>query len=522
MAKKNQRNNSTELERLFEKILRDRRARQEIVTKHFDYFFPIYFYRYLKYETAPFQEEIFGILEDESIKLAIIIAFRGSAKSTIVTTAYVLWSILGVQQKKFIVIHGRTEREARQYLLNIKYELEHNDLLKKDLGPFDEERNSLGNATALVIRKLNAKIMISSTEQSIRGMRHGEHRPDLIILDDVEDTNTVKTQEGRDKIFNWLTSEVIPAGDGNTRLIAVGNLLHGDSLLKRLERKIESGEMSGVYREYPIIDAEEKPLWPGKYPAEEHIEEERRKAGSNTAWAREYLLKIISTDDQLIRREWIKTYKELPPRTFHSYYAVSVDLALSLSSKADFTAIVSALVCGRGENLRVYILPNPVNERLTSLETIERVKAIARTLGYGTKIWIEDVQYQGSIIEHLRRANYKAAGAKVHGQDKYSRLSSVSFLVQDGKVLFPEKLDKTVEALVNQAVGFGIEKHDDLVDAFSMLLMQVLERDHRPRALALSTTVDDSDLRHLNPRAQQVEMEKRRARAESLRQFLAI
>ena len=181
-------------DKFFDRILKDRRIRQEIVTKRLDFFFPVYFYRYLQYETAPFQEEIFSILSDEKIKLAVIVAFRGSAKSTLITTAYVLWSILGVQQKKFIIIHGRTEREARQYLSNIKFELEHNELLKKDLGPFDEEKNSIGNATALIVKNLNAKIMISSTEQSIRGMRHGEHRPDLIILDDVEDTNSVRTQ----------------------------------------------------------------------------------------------------------------------------------------------------------------------------------------------------------------------------------------------------------------------------------------------------------------------------------------
>src|SRR3989339_1567205 len=185
-------------DKFFDRILKDRRIRQEIVTKRLDFFFPVYFYRYLQYETAPFQEEIFSILSDEKIKLAVIVAFRGSAKSTIITTAYVLWSILGVQQRKFIVICGQTEQKSRQYLMNIKNELLHNDLLKKDLGPFTEERNSLGNATAFIIKKLNVKIMISSVEQSIRGIRHGEYRPDLIILDDIEDTNSVKTREGRE------------------------------------------------------------------------------------------------------------------------------------------------------------------------------------------------------------------------------------------------------------------------------------------------------------------------------------
>ena len=466
---------------MFEKILGDKVLRKEIVQKRLEYFFPIYFHKYIEYETAPFQKEIFNILEDEKIKLAVIVAFRGSAKSTIITTAYVLWSILGVQQRKFIVICGQTEQKARQYLMNIKKELLENELLKKDLGPFEEEKNSLGNATALIIKRMNVKIMITSVEQSIRGMRHGEHRPDLIILDDIEDTNSVRTQEGRDKTYNWLTSEVLPAGDKKTRVIAVGNLLHEDSLLKRLEQRIRNKEIDGVYREYPIINEEGNILWPGKYPTQDDIKEERRKTMSDTAWAREYLLKIISTDEQLIRREWIKRYTELPPNNFRAYSATGIDLAISQSSNADFTAMVSAQVHGGREKLQIYILPNIVNKRLTSLETLEQAKSISRSLGRG-KLFIEDVGYQSSLVEHLGRDNYPAEGVKIHGQDKYARLSAVSHLVQAGKVLFPEH---GAEELILQLIGLGAEKHDDLVDAFSILLSKIAEEDNKSRGMVL-------------------------------------
>lgn len=94
----------SESEHIFERVLKDQRFRQEVVKKSLEYFFPIYLHQYIKFETAPFQTEIFRILQNEKNKLAVITAFRGSAKSTIITTAYVLWSILGVQQKKLIVI----------------------------------------------------------------------------------------------------------------------------------------------------------------------------------------------------------------------------------------------------------------------------------------------------------------------------------------------------------------------------------------------------------------------------------
>ncbi len=64
---------------------------------------------------------------------------------------------------------------------------------------------------------------------------------------------------------------------------------------------------------------------------------------------------------------------------------------------------------------------------------------------------------------------------KVSGQDKRSRLALITHLIKHGKVLFPS--GNRSEELIMQLTGFGIEKHDDLADAFSLLLLKVLEED---------------------------------------------
>ncbi len=463
--------------KLIKTMIKDKKVRTAITTKSHWYFFHFYFAHYVKYPIAPFHEDIFNILDDEKIKLAVIVAFRGSAKSTLITTSYVLWSILGVQQKKFIVICGQTDQKARQYLMNIKNELLNNELLKRDLGPFEEEKNSLGNATALIIKRINVKIMISSIEQSIRGMRHGEYRPDLIILDDVEDINSVKTREGRNKTFNWLTGEVIPAGSENTRVIAIGNLLHEDSLLKRLQKKIESGEMkrlNGIYREYPIIDSQGNPLWLGKYPTQEHIEIEREKTMNDIAWSREYLLKIISTDEQVVHPEWIQFYKELPHGGLRNI-SIGIDLAVSEKETADYTAMVTGYVYGYGKNLKIYIQPNPINERLTfpvQVEYIKSLVSIQKQKCFRVKLYIEDVGYQKALVQVLEGRQYDVEGVPTGRSDKTTRLRLTTSFIKDGRILFPEK---GCEELIEQIIGFGKESHDDLVDAFTILILKVIE-----------------------------------------------
>ena len=69
-------------------------------------------------------------------------------------------------------------------LKNLRTELENNHLLRHDLGPFREEEDEWRN-TSLVISNYEARIMAVSVDQSVRGIRHKQHRPDLIICDDI-------------------------------------------------------------------------------------------------------------------------------------------------------------------------------------------------------------------------------------------------------------------------------------------------------------------------------------------------
>src|ERR1700691_4756895 len=222
----------------FEALVKDRAVRQAVARERHLIVFHVYLPHYVKYPIEEDQKDIFRITEDQSNKLACIVAFRGSGKSTLVTFSYSLWATLGIQQKKFVLIICQTQAQARQHMANLKYELEHNTLLKSDLGPFREEVSGGDWAiSSLVFQNTGARVMIASVDQSIRGIRHHEHRPDLILLDDIEDINSTKTFEGRNKTFDWFTREVIPLGDLGTRTIIVGNLLHEDSPVMRLRNK---------------------------------------------------------------------------------------------------------------------------------------------------------------------------------------------------------------------------------------------------------------------------------------------
>jgi len=482
-------NNKNITREIVDKILNDQVSRIKITTESHYWFFHLYFSDYVKYQTAEYQKEMFKITEDEEIKLSVVVAFRGSGKSTIMTMSYPLWAILGKQQKKCVVILSQTQQQAKSHMSNVRRELESNELLRADLGPFREESDEWGSYS-LVIPRFNARLIAASSEQSIRGLRHGAHRPDLIICDDVEDLNSVKTMESRDKTYSWLTGEIIPLGDRNTKIAIVGNLLHEDSLLMRLKKTIELGDIKAVFKEYPLIKGNGDILWYGKYPTMEDIEVEKKLIGDDKAWQREYMLKIIADEDQLVRKEWIEYYDELPPKEGkYQYSLIGVDLAISSTNHADYTAMVCGHVYGNEEDLKVYIQPFPVNKRMDFPTTVEKIKEYSKecnlSKSWRSQVYIEDVGYQKAVIQQLTKEGFKAKGFKVNGKDKRARLDSVTYMIRSGKVLFPKEGSKD---LIQQLVYFGVEKYDDLVDAFTIVLHQAVEMD-RPRVKVYSRDV---------------------------------
>jgi phage terminase large subunit-like protein len=76
------------------------------------------------------------------------------------------------------------------------------------------------------------------------------------------------------------------------------------------------------------------------------------------------------------------------------------------------------------------------------------------------------------MVDFLKNEGLSAKGVKVYGQDKRGRLALVSHLIQSGQVLFPRL---GAENLILQLTGFGKESHDDLADAFAILMLKTAE-----------------------------------------------
>lgn len=433
----------------------------------------VYLSHYLDIQPATFHPELLGVLGNHKEKMIEIIGFRGSAKSTFGSLALPLWAALEYPELyKFILPIADTGLQSAINIANIKNELENNQLIKQDYGEIKGEfvadwtleSEEEWQAKNMLLSN-GVRILARSRGQKVRGLRHNQHRPKLIIVDDPEDLEWVRTKENRDKTERWLKGEVIPAIDElNGRLVVIGNQLHTDALMARLKRDKTFKQL-----EYPLVK-DGKITWLGKYPDQHALDFQRDKVGLN-AYQREYLLKVVPEEGADVHEDWIQYYDTVPPELENGLHGTGIDLAISKKETADYTSMVSGTSFVADGIPKIYIKPNPINARLSFHETIETTKAMAVANPFGM-FFVEDVQYQRAAIEEMERALLPVISMRA-GADKRARLRAIAIYIQNGTVVFPRK---GCEDLLIQLLGFGVEEHDDLVDAFVYLVLGLVQQ----------------------------------------------
>lgn len=449
------------METQIQKIAQNQKHRIALARRDLRFFTLYYLPHYIQAKVPEFHKEMYTELGKEGAGFTEIIAFRGSAKSTMASLALPLWAAI-TGKRKFIILCSDTFSQAKQIITNLIYELENNEIISRDFGEFKSNKD--WTSTNILLPN-GVRIMARSKGQQVRGLRHLEHRPDLIVADDVESTDDVRQKEQRDKTEEWLLSDVMPSMSDNGHMILIGNLLHMDSIMSRMEKKCNEG--LGTCKRYPLLDTDGKCVWPEKF-TDEQIDKTRR--WKNRYFLREFLLKIIPDEGQIIRR--VAHYTELPKL---KAIGIGTDFAISKKETADYSSINAV---GEGIDGNYYNLSN-IAARWDFNETLERVYHVYKAFrdahpDIPIYLGMEDVMYQRAAIEEFTRRYKVAPTAVKRTSDKRSRLQVIEPYFATGQIKFREDGDEDLE---NEIINFGVEQHDDRMDAFelgfNLLLTQV-------------------------------------------------
>ena len=470
-----------------EGMLADNYYKAEFSKLSFFHFIQFYLSHRFELDPATFHEEMIDALDsvDELNKYLAIEGFRGSAKSTILE-AFAIWSMVNGKHN-FIVYVGSTTESAKMNLANIRDEIESNHDLKYDFGitnvlytDGDDNKNDIGEKWSEgQITIGDCTIIAKSKLQRIRGVKFKKARIDLIIGDDIEDVKDADSAEKRKATRQWFFSEVLPATKqgvlaDNVKVVLIGNLVHRDCLLEHLSR----GKIVKTLK-FALLDDNGNITWPGLYPNMEAVEREKQKvllAGEGLGaviWAREYLLKLVDEEDMILKLSDIQYYPDDWLQKQPVCAGVGVDFAISKKQTADYTAMVKAFdVKNDNGERRLLIGKGNIEKRMNFEETIKKAIEINEIMPQGTKFYPEKVMYQEAAIEIMEK-NGISCVRMPSTTDKKSRISSACFYVKNGRVLFPKD---GAEDVINNLVGFGIEEHDDLADAFANVVLGIVKK----------------------------------------------
>lgn len=211
----------------------------------FEFFAKTYFPHYIKAQPSLLHQHLYDDLPlmlttdagpDRKGHRKLKIAPRGAAKSTLVSQIFTMYCGL-LQKKHFIVIIMDTYAQAAMMVEAIKVELESNPRLANDFPEF-AGAGRLWREGEIVTRN-EVMILGVGTGQKMRGRRFGPYRPDLVIMDDIENDENVLSPIYRKKQENWVERSVMKLGppDGSMDLLMIGTVLHYDSVLIRMSKK---------------------------------------------------------------------------------------------------------------------------------------------------------------------------------------------------------------------------------------------------------------------------------------------
>ena len=224
---------------------------------------------------------------------------RGHAKSSITGIMFLIYSIVN-NMEKYIVYVSQNHSKTVQFLDPVRYEFKENKLLRfvyGDLTP-SAARDDDGKDREDCFDTKGCRVEAASFEKNIRGFKHKNNRPSLIILDDIEDDMRVLNPELRVKDKNKLNKIIIPSLDIDGKIKMIGTLLHHDSLLSD-KIKLYGGK---VFR--ACDENVENLLWPERF-TREILLQIKHDIGS-IPFQQEYMNNPIDTTLSLIKREWIE------------------------------------------------------------------------------------------------------------------------------------------------------------------------------------------------------------------------
>lgn len=418
------------------------------------------------------------ILKDRNLKAAFQ-WHRGAAKSTNMDVFVPMWLMAQEHREiNVMVLVGKSEDNAKTLLGDIQAELQYNQRYIHDFG---EQYNAGSWEEGQFVTRSEVAFFARGRGQSPRGLRYRSHRPDYVIIDDLDDDELVESPARVTKLFDWVRSALFGTLDGGRgRFIMVGNLIAKNSVLAKW-CDIKSVHVTKVN----IYDSKGGISWASKWTPQE-VKDIENVVGYR-AFQKEYMNNPI-IEGAIFRNEWIRWGKR-PAWSKFSELVLYIDPSFKGSIKNDYKA---AKLLGKAGtmlyHLRAFVRQSSVAEMVRWCYDLYEW---TREQGISVRWYMEANFMQDTILDEFRREgelrSYQLpiTGDKRKKPDKFQRVEAISPLWERGFVVYDEtqKDDPDMLAGIDQTLAFekGMRGHDDAPDADEGAIW-LLQRDTRAKS----------------------------------------
>ena len=297
---------------------------------------------------------------------------------------------------------------------------------------------------------------------------------DILIIDDPHSEQEAAIAQSNpevyDKTYEWYTSgprQRLQPGGAIVMVMTRWSMkdLTGQALKAAAARGGDEWEVI----EFPAILPSGNPLWPEFWSLKEL--EVLREELPNAKWQAQYQQNPVGNESAIIKREWWKEWpSDRPPAV--EYILQTWDTAHEKNNRADYSVCTTWGVFNSDEDHGApnLILLDTYRKRVEWIDLKKDALELYKQWE-PDGVLVEKKATGGPLIYEMR-----AMGIPVQeytpsrGQDKISRLNSVSDIIASGKVWVPQT--RWAEELVDEVAAFPSGEHDDLVDATTLALMR--------------------------------------------------
>ena len=448
-------------------------------------FFPHHVYR----PFCDLHEQVFKILDDDSIRACALALPRGFGKTTLAGTVFAARKAL-FRDCHFIVYISCTFSKARNDLKTLANELQNNELLIKTFG--DLKGLTWAEGSGEIELTSDIKIEAKGAGNQIRGIKYKHYRPDLIIIDDLEDPEAVQSEERRKKLEEWFFADVMNSIDlSKTRVVLLGTILHQDSLLanilKEKEEYLKTADFESMDEEtakaeklelfhtirLEACDDNLKSNWPefisdAKIAAKYKLYKQR---GLQDVFFREMRNLPMSPDGATFEAALFKDYEDSKINFSGMETVVLYDPAKTTNVRSDYTAVVGVSI-DTVDN-KIYFR-DCVNKKISPEEQYKEVCDMADRLGtcnigYEITSLNEFITYPLETYCRTRGRFYNLVKLAARGK-KEDRIAALSPFYKMGQIYHNSNyhIKGPLEA---QLLTFPRSKNDDVMDAFAYCII---------------------------------------------------